>query len=176
MKQRGIGSEIFSWIKTIALAFIFAYIITQHIVVNAWVPSGSMERSIMTGDRVVAFRLSYLMSTPDRFDVVVFRFPDDPSKLFVKRVIGLPGETINIVDGRVFINNANRPLDDDPFVTYGDYESYGPFVVPEGHYFMLGDNRINSEDSRRWDTPFVERDQILGRVIFKYYRGFGFIN
>jgi len=176
MKPQGAKSEIISWIKTIALAFVFAYIITQHIVVNAWVPSGSMERSIMTGDRVVAFRLSYLLSTPERFDVVVFRFPDDPSKLFVKRVIGLPGERIDIVDGRVYINNSDRPLDDGIFVTYGDFENYGPFNVPEGHYFMLGDNRINSEDSRRWYTPFVERDQILGRVIFKYYRGFGLIN
>ena len=166
--------EILSWVKTIALAFAFAYVITQHVVVNAWVPSGSMERSIMTGDRVVAFRLSYVFSDPDRMDIVVFRFPDDESKLFVKRIIGLPGERVDIIEGRVYINAENTPLDDS-FVTYGDFGSFGPFHVPEGHYFMLGDNRSNSEDSRGWNMPFVRRDQLLGRVIFKYYREFRFI-
>jgi len=167
--------ELLSWLKTIVLAFVFAYIITQHVIVNAWVPSGSMERSIMTGDRVVAFRLSYLFSSPERMDIIVFRFPDDESKLFVKRIIGMPGETVNIIDGKVYINDAVLPLYDS-FVFYEDFGSYGPFFVPDGHYFMLGDNRSNSEDSRGWNNPFVSSEKILGRVIFKYYREFSFIS
>ena len=170
-----VKDEIISWIKTIALALVFAYIITQHVIVNAWVPSGSMERSIMTGDRVVALRLSYALSNPERMDVVVFRFPDDESKLFVKRIIGLPGETVDIIDGKVYIDGAALPLDDS-FVTYPDFVSTGPFHVPENHYFMMGDNRINSEDSRAWNHPFVNREKILGRVLFKYFRGFSIIS
>ena len=92
-----IGKEIVSWVKTIILALLLAAGINTFIIVNAEVPSGSMENTIMTNDRIVAFRLSYLFVEPDRGDVVVFHFPDDPTgkTLYVKRIIGLPGEKID---------------------------------------------------------------------------------
>lgn len=83
--------------------------------INARVPSGSMEQTIMTGDRVFGNRLAYKNKEPERFDIVIFKYPDDPSQLFVKRVIGLPGETVNIVDGKVYINDSEEPLDDSFF-------------------------------------------------------------
>ena len=104
--------EIFSWIKVIIFAVIFALFINQVVIVNASVPTGSMENNIMAGDRIVAFRLAYLFDEPKRFDIVVFPNPDDESTLFVKRVIGLPGETLEVKDGKVYIDGALTPLDD----------------------------------------------------------------
>jgi signal peptidase I len=131
-----------------------------------------MENTIMTRDRVVAFRLSYLFDKPERFDIIVFPAPDKPETLFVKRIIGLPGEAVTIVDGAVYIDGER--LDDSAFVRDAEVsvQNLGPFHVPESSYFVMGDNRNNSSDSREWLDPFVYRDNILGRVIFRYFRGF----
>lgn len=138
--------------------------------INARVPSESMEKTIMTGDRFFGNRLAYLFDDPERFDIVVFKYPDDESQLFVKRVIGLPGETVEIKDGKVYINGSETPLDDSftPETPTGDY---GPYVVPDGSYFMLGDNRNHSGDSRFWKQPYVEKEKIVGKAIFRYFPG-----
>ncbi|MCL1987724.1 MAG: signal peptidase I [Firmicutes bacterium] len=166
--------EILTWSKMIFFVLVVALVINQFIIVNASIPTGSMENIIMPNDRIVAFRLSYLFSAPQRFDIIIFPFPDDESRLYVKRIIGLPGETVNIIDGLVFIDDNSIPLRDD-FIRDIATGNYGPFVVPQNSYFMLGDNRGNSEDSRFWRNPFVQRDKILGRAIFKYYRGFALL-
>ena len=160
--------EIFSWVKTILGAVILAYIITTFIIVNAVVPTGSMKDTIMPGDRLVAFRLSYLFSEPERYDIVVFRYPDDEDTLYVKRIIGMPGDTINIVEGKVYVNNSEEPIKDD-FIREEMIGSFGPYTVPEGSYFMLGDNRNDSKDSRYWENTYVKEEKILGKVIFKYF-------
>jgi len=173
-----IREEIISWIKCIVSAVVFAYLITNFVIVNAAIPSSSMEKTIMTGDRAVAWRLSYLLDEPERFDIVVFIFPDDGETLFVKRIVGLPGETVNVVEGKVYINDSTEPLED-WFINgedFGRYRNAGTFVVPEGHYFMMGDNRGSSFDSRGWEvSSYVAEDKILGKVIFKYYKGIGLI-
>jgi len=163
--------DALGWAKTILFAVVFALLINNFVIVNASVPTGSMEGTIRVNDRIVAFRLSYLFSTPERFDIVVFRGPDDSSILYVKRIVGLPGDEINIRDGRVFVNNSHEPLRYD-FVQGTVMGNHGPYFVPEGHYFVLGDNRGNSVDSRHWGNTFVDRDQILGRVILRYFPGF----
>jgi signal peptidase I len=164
--------EIISWIKTIVFAVLFALFITQVVIVNAKVPTGSMMDNIMPGDRLIALRLAYLRSGPKRFDIVVFRFPDDRKELYVKRVIGLPGETVAIKAGKVYIDNSDVPLDDS-FVREPPYpEDFGPVTVPAGSYFMMGDNRNNSADSRVWNNKFVVQKDILGKVLFKYFPGF----
>jgi len=164
--------EALSWIKTILIAVIFALLFNRFVIVNARVPSGSMEGTIRTNDRIVANRLSYLFSDPERFDIIVFPSPDDPETLNVKRVIGLSGETLNIIDGRVYINHSPNPLRDD-FVQGAISGNFGPFEVPEGHFFVLGDHREDSLDSRRWQTtPFISEGDILGRVVFRYFPGF----
>ena len=167
-------TEIISWIKTIAYAIIFAFCINNFIIVNASVPTGSMRNTIMEGDRIVAFRLSYLLAEPERFEVVVFKYPDDESIYYVKRIIGLPNETVTIIDGEVYINDSDIPLDTSflPEKMYGDF---GPYVVPEDSYFMLGDNRNNSLDSRYWDNTYLTKDGMLGKAIFKYYPSIGTI-
>jgi signal peptidase I len=133
-----------------------------------------MENVIMTNDRIIAFRLSYLFREPERFEIVIFRLPDN-DRLYVKRIIGLPGETVTIRNGRVYIDGSDVHLRDD-FVSERarSFDNHGPELVLEYHYFMLGDNRAFSEDSRAWGT--VHRDGILGRAIFKYYRGFGLLH
>lgn len=168
-------SEIISWIKTIAMAVVIAVLINSFVIVNATVPTGSMENTIMPGDRIIALRLTYYVSSPERGDIVVFRYPDDESVLYVKRVIGLPGETIEVKDGEVYINNSDTPLDDS-FVKEQPLGDFGPYEVPEDCYFMMGDNRNNSQDSRYWVNKYVEKDKILGKVYFKYYKGFEFLN
>ena len=166
-----IKEEIISWFKTIVFAVVFAVCINNFIIVNAFVPTGSMENNIMPGDRIVAFRMSYGFSDPQRFDIVVFKYPDDESVLYVKRVIGLPGDTVEIKNGVVYINNEQL-IEDEKHVKEKPFGSFGPYTVPEGKYFVLGDNRNSSQDSRFWENTFLSKDKILGRAMFKYFPSF----
>lgn len=151
-----------------ALVVAAVLLLNRFIVVNARIPSGSMETTIMTRDRLFGNRLAYIKEDPERFDIVIFRFPDDEKRLFVKRIIGLPGETVNIRDGKVYIDGSEKPLPDGfcPERPLGDF---GPFKVPEDHYFMLGDNRQHSNDSRFWDNTFVAKDKIIGKAGLRYW-------
>ena len=151
----------------VAVIVVFALLFT-FVVVNAKLPSGSMENTIMTGERLFGNRLAYTNSDPERYDIVIFKYPDDESRLFVKRVIGLPGETVTIRDGKVYINDSTEPLMDSfcPEKPTGDF---GPFTVPEGCYFMMGDNREHSNDSRYWTNKYVSKDKIVGKVGFRYW-------
>jgi len=169
--------EVFGWIRLIVITIVLALFFNFFVIVNAVIPSGSMEQTIMTGDRIIAFRLSYLLSEPQRHDIVILPDPDNPrGDLFIKRIVGLPGETVFIDNGMVLIQregeNESVPLNE-PFLNPSDppRHSYGPFVVPEDSYFMLGDHRNNSMDSRHWNNPFVHESDILGRAIFRYYPG-----
>ena len=138
------------------------------LLINAKIPSESMEDTIMTGDRIFGNRLAYINKDPQRFDIVIFKYPDDETQLFIKRVIGLPGETVEIRDGKVYIDGSETPLDDSftPEPPQGDW---GPEVVPEGSYFMLGDNRNRSKDSRFWTNTFVKKEKILGKAVLRYF-------
>ena len=156
---QSVWKEIWDYAKIILIVFVIAFLLGHFVYINARVPSGSMEQTIMTGDRVFGNRLAYMNKEPERFDIVIFKYPDDPSQLFVKRVIGLPGETVNIVDGKVYINDSKEPLDD----------SFCPYTVPEDCYFMLGDNRNHSMDSRYWTNTFVEKDAIEAQVAVRYW-------
>lgn len=143
-------------------------LINHFLVINATIPSASMENTVMTHDRIFGNRLAYRSKDPERFDIVIFRYPDDETELYIKRIIGLPGETVKIVDGKVYINGSSEPLDDS-FCAERPTGSYGPFKVPENCYFMMGDNRNNSHDSRFWDNHYVAREKILGKAVFRYW-------
>ena len=168
--KNSIWKELWEYIKMIIFVVVVVLIVNNFLLINARVPSESMEKTIMTGDRFFGNRLAYLFDDPERFDIVVFKYPDDESQLFAKRLIGLPGETVEIKDGKVYINGSETPLDDSftPETPTGDY---GPYVVPEGSYFMLGDNRNHSGDSRFWKQPYVEKEKIVGKAIFRYFPG-----
>ncbi len=165
-----VTKEIISWIKTIALAVVLAFLVTHVLIVNAVVPTGSMENTIMTKDRILALRTSYWFDSPERGDVVVFRYPDDPEQkiLYVKRVIGVGGDTVEVKDGDVYVNGV---VQEEPYIKEVTEGNFGPYEVPEGRYFMMGDNRNRSLDARYWENKFVEEDAILGKVVLRYYKG-----
>ena len=148
--------EIISWIQIIVAAVAIAMVLNNFIIANSRVPTGSMETTIMAKSRVIGSRLSYINSDPERGDVVIFHFPDDLTgkTYYVKRIIGMPGETVNVVDGKVYIDGSETPLDE-PYLPEPMEGSYGPYTVPEGCYFMMGDNRNNSMDARFWKNKFV---------------------
>lgn len=176
-----IWKEIWEYVKMIIIVVIIVLVVNNVILINAKIPSESMEETIMTGDRIFGFRLAYginldlfgnkiskKVKEPERFDIIIFKYPDDESQLFIKRLIGLPGETVEIVDGRVYINGSDTPLDDS-FVPEMPLGSFGPYEVPENSYFMLGDNRNNSKDSRYWKDTFVTFDEIVGKAVVRYF-------
>lgn len=156
------------WILILGIALLLGIIINSTVIVNAQIPSGSMENTIMPGDRVFGNRLSYVFGEPERFDIIIFRYPDDESQLFIKRIIGLPGETVEIRNGNIYIDGSDEPLKDvdtkEPM-----QGNFGPYTVPKGCYFVMGDNRNNSKDSRYWKHTFVSEDEILGKAVFRYW-------
>lgn len=128
------------------------------------IPSPSMEPGFVPGDRIIVNRLSYRMWAPTRGDVIVFAFPKDLKRTFVKRVIAVEGETVELRDNKVFVNGVAI---EEPYVKQGDYPPYGPEIVPVDKVFVLGDNRRESEDSREWGL--LPKNDLLGKVWFIYY-------
>lgn len=165
-----IVSEAFSFIKIVIFAAIIALLCTNFIIINAEVPSGSMRDTIWEGDRLFGFRLAYKFSEPKRGDVIIFKYPDNESENYVKRVIGLPNEIVQIKEGHVYINGDEL---DEPYIKeyiYDDGETH-TYIVPDGCYFMLGDNRNNSKDSRYWTNTYVKKEKIIANVLIRYYSG-----
>lgn len=159
--------EILSYVFIIAAAFVLAVLTNHFLIVNAKIPSGSMIPTIQEGNRIIGNRLAYINSDPKRGDIVVFYYPDDESQKFIKRIIGLPGETIYITDGIVYIDG--QPLDESEYLTVETYGVSGPFTIPDNCYFMMGDNRNSSNDSRFWGNHFVSRDKIIAKALFCYF-------
>lgn len=164
--------EAISFMTPIVIALVVAILLKTFIFANAVVPTGSMINTIQEGDRIIASRLAYINENPKRYDVIIFHYPDDESQLFVKRIIGMPGETINIKNGIVYITDANGNTAEarSDFVTncvpMGDF---GPYTVPLGSYFVMGDNRNDSWDARYWKKKNVEKKKIIGKVKFRYF-------
>lgn len=168
--------EIASWVLMLVLAVLAAKGINKFLICNAVVPTGSMETTIMPGDRIFGNRLSYLFSDPKRGDIVVFQSPLNEQKLLVKRIIGIPGDTVVISKGQVYLNGSEEPLEE-PYLKDEEWvvENDGyTFEVPEGTYLMLGDNRNNSEDARYWEkqyriSPYVDRKAIRAKANLVYW-------
>lgn len=169
--------ELLSWVLTFAVAIVAALFIKYCLIINVDVPTGSMENTIMPGDRLIGNRLAYLKEGPQRGDIVVFHYPDNEKELFVKRVIGLPGESVHIEDAKVYIDGVELEepyLKEEWTIATGTYD----FEVPEDCYLMLGDNRNNSKDARYWENKYVNIDKILGKALFIYwpFSDFGSLN
>ena len=190
-----VKAEIFSWIRAFAFAIVIALGLNSFIILNVTVPSGSMENTIMTGDRLFGLRLTYLFTEPKRGEIVVFNYPVyealGKKKKFIKRIIGLPGETVEIRESKIYINGSETPLDE-PYLKEEWVAGNNGFVfeVPEDSYLMLGDNRNRSSDARAWPTvakkefaaegktisdedaaalSYVKRSAILGRAYVRYW-------
>lgn len=168
-------SELFSWVQILAIAVTIAFVLNTFIIANSRIPSASMESTIMTGDRVIGSRLTYHFKEPQRGDIIIFRFPDDESIYYVKRIIGIPGDIIDIKNGQVYLNNSEAPLDE-PYIKEPMFEEPPlHYEVPEGSYFTMGDNRNASADSRRWNNTFVKKDKIIAKVLFRYFPSIGIV-
>ena len=179
------------YFESIVIAVILALFVRTFVFQAFKIPTASMENNLLIGDHLLVNkfvlgptaspieRALLPIGTIHRGDVLVFKYPVDPSRDFIKRVIGLPGETLQVKAKKVYING--QPLDE-PYAHYivssvpEEYrevtsqdvlENYGPVTVPENHYFMMGDNRDNSADSRFWG--FLDRDLIKGRALVIYW-------
>ena len=162
--------EAVSWVFTFAAAILVALVLKNFVIINATVPTGSMENTIMPGDDLFGFRLAYQFSEPKRGDIIIFKYPDDEEEKYVKRIIGLPGETVRISNAKVYIDDSETPLQeeylkDEWTVATGPFE----FQVPEGCYFVMGDNRNDSWDARYWDNTYVAREKIIGKAEWVYF-------
>ena len=160
--------EIASLLGTMAVAAVAVLLLKEFVIINAYIPSGSMENTILPDDRLIGNRLAYVAEEPERGDIVIFKYPDDEAQLFVKRVIGLPGETVTIEDAKVYVEGElleESYLKEEWTVDNGPYT----FEIPEGSYLVLGDNRNNSKDARYWENTYVEEEQILGKAVFRYW-------
>ena len=167
-KKNSLGRELVEDVIMVLVVLVVVFLIKNFILINAQIPSGSMENTIMTGDRVFGNRLAYRFGEPERGDIAIFKYPDDESELYIKRVMGLPGDTIKIRDGLLYLNHSEQPLDE-PYLKETSRGDFGPYQVPEGCYFMLGDNRNKSHDSRFWENTFVTRENVLAKAVFRYY-------
>ena len=143
------------------IVFIGVIIIVKALVISSLITSGSMEPTLMTGDRAIYFRWAYINSEPERGDIIDFHYGDD---VYSKRVIGTPGDFVQFDSGYVYINGEkiSEPYIDDDVET----NCLSSFIVPDDSYFVLGDNREDSYDSRFWDDPYVKRDDIMGKLLF----------
>jgi signal peptidase I len=180
-------SVVREYAESIIIAIVLALVIRTFVVQAFKIPSGSMEDTLLIGDHILVNKLAYglqvpfvdakirlfgLIGDPDRGDIIVFPFPRDPSRDFIKRVVGVPGDRIEVRNHHVYINS--EPLKE-PYVKLDDraaahpsrYSRWGPDVVPPGKLFVMGDNRDNSADGRDWG--FLDSSQVKGRAFIIYW-------
>lgn len=168
-KKKTVWKEIISWVEVIVAALALSFLLNKYIIFNFKVPTESMENTIMAGSQVMSLRCAYWFSEPERLDIVVFPFPDNPEEKYIKRVIGLPGEKIEGKDGIVYIDD--KPLEEEDYVTSDLDEDFGPYTIPEDSYFVMGDNRDVSKDARYWEDKFVKKEDIISKAVIKFYPG-----
>jgi signal peptidase I len=160
---------LFDWVKTIAIALLIAIPIRYFIAEPFIVSGASMDPTFASGNFLIVDRVSYRFNEPKRDDVIVFKYPNNPSVYYIKRIIGLPGETVKIDDGKVVIVNDENPTGiklKEPFVAK-DHKSYDSSitVLGENEYFVMGDNREQSSDSRTWGP--LDKNLIIGRPVLR---------
>lgn len=194
-------SVVREYAEAIVVAMVLAFAIRVFVVQAFKIPSGSMIPTLLIGDHILVSKLSYgfqwptdcklqwavppvncyasttvvAFGSPQRGDIIVFRFPEDEEKDFIKRIVGLPGDTVQVRDKVVLVNG--QPLDDKPFTqridpgiidgTVNPRDNFGPVTVPEGSYFVMGDNRDQSLDSRFWG--YVREEKIRGKAFRVYW-------
>ena len=178
MKQ----NKTWEFVRAVVTAFVFAFVIRAAVVQAYKIPSGSMIPTLLVGDYLLANKFIYgekipfvnkklfVLQEPEKGDIVIFPCPKEPSKDFIKRVVAVEGDTVEERNKRLFINGT--PVGE-PFVQHTDHfllperDSFGPYVVPSGKVFVMGDNRDNSFDSRYWG--YVDINDIKGKAFIIYW-------
>ena len=160
--------ELWEYIKMIIFVVVVVFIVNNVLLINAKIPSESMEDTIMTGDRIFGNRLAYINKDPQRFDIVIFKYPDDETQLFIKRVIGLPGETVEIRDGKVYIDGSETPLDDS--FTPESPRATGDRKLCRKAVILCW---VTTETVPRIPVfgpiTFVKKEKILGKAVLRYF-------
>ena len=191
LKQEFKKSTLREYFESAVIAVILALFVRTFVVQAFKIPTGSMENNLLIGDHLLVNKFVYgpaptgfertllPIGTIKRGEVLVFKYPEQPDRHFIKRVIGLPGETLEVRQKKVYING--KPLDE-PYThfltapagsafheetSFDVRDQYGPVTIPPDHYFMMGDNRDNSQDSRYWG--FLPRENIRGRALLIYW-------
>jgi len=172
-------STVREYFESIVITAIIALFATTFVVQAFKIPTGSMESNLLIGDHLLVNKFVYGLHSgfasklfpykePKRGDVIVFKYPNSPEVAYVKRLMGLPGDKIEMIGRTLYVNGQALK---EPYTQYIDpgslYDHYGPYEVPQGHYFAMGDNRDNSQDSRFWGS--VPRDYILGKALIIYW-------
>lgn len=154
------------YLETIAGALFLAVFIMVFVARAFTVDGPSMLPTLHSGERLLIDKVTYRVRPPKRGDVVVFRYPADPKHYFIKRVVGVAGDLVQIEGGKVRVNGVEI---DEPYLDAPMLGRNRSFSVPEGHYFVLGDNRNNSQDSRSPMVGYVPRSHIIGRALLRYW-------
>jgi signal peptidase I len=161
-----VKEEVTAWVKTLVSAAVYAVLIVTFGFQVARVEGQSMAPTLEDQDRLIVNKLAYRIGEPRRGDIVMLYYPLNPEKSFVKRVIAEEGDTVRIVDGRVYVNDV--PLNDDYVPEeFRSHDDWGPQVIPEGYDFVMGDHRNNSSDSRHWGM--VPKKYIIGKVQVRWW-------
>jgi signal peptidase I len=161
-----VKDELVAWVKTLMSAAVYAVLIVTFLFQVARVEGQSMAPTLEDQDRLIVNKLAYRIGEPRRGDIVMLYYPLNPEKSFVKRVIAEEGDTVRIVDGRVYVNDI--PLKDDYVASeYRSHDDWGPQLIPEGYDFVMGDHRNNSSDSRHWGN--VPKKYIIGKVQLRWW-------
>ncbi len=173
-------------VETIILALILAFALRTFVIQAFYIPSGSMENTLLPGDMILVNKFIYYFTGIKRGDIIVFKYPNDPSKDYIKRVVGLPGDSLEIKNGDVYINDKlyeekytkEKSADDmimhahiersgDPKIAGVSVSAQSRIIVPEGKLFVMGDNRNNSQDSRFWG--FLSQSSLKGKALVIYW-------
>lgn len=160
------------YIEAILVALIAALLIRTFVAQAFRIPSGSMIPTLLVGDQLLVDKVTYRFHLPERGDVIVFKYPGDETRDFIKRIVGLPGDVVEVRAKAVYLNGAplneryafHDALDNMHIIQRDDF---GPVTVPPDKYFVMGDNRENSQDSRFWG--FLEHDKVIGRAFILYW-------
>lgn len=165
MKKKSSTREL---VESIIFALILALIIRTFVIQAFRIPSGSMLNTLLIGDQILVNKFIFKFKEPQRGDIIVFKYPLNEKKDFVKRLIGLSGEKVEVINSRVYIND--KPIKE-PYAIFegqsGARENFGPKIVPKGHLFVMGDNRYNSSDSREWG--FLDKKKLRGKAFMIYW-------
>ena len=176
--MKSILKELLAWLMVIAVGVAASYLVVTFVGQRTQVSGESMETTLSDGDHLIVDKISYRFNEPQRYDIIVFPYPEDPSRHYIKRIIGLPGETVQIIDGYVYINGELLDEHYGNAVMNNAGIAAEPITLGEDEYFVLGDNRNSSSDSREPSVGNIEESQLIGRAWMRVWplSGLGLIH
>lgn len=161
MMENAKNNEWVEWLQSIVTALLLAFLLRLFVFDVVLVEGSSMHPTLESGDRLIVLKLGYRFKHPEHGDIVVFKNPDDPHVNYIKRVIGVEGDTVEIKDGKVYVNGTALV---EPYIAETTLGEYPRTVVPEGTIFVMGDNRNFSRDSRNSHVGFIPLENVIGKA------------